>query len=357
MANFELRGWEIFCYSLIFIIGVIGNSIIILVILKSSGTPKQRLRDVPFNVYLMALAIVDMALCIVCLPVYIMSTTAFPHPTGTGGDVFCKLVTGNVPQFWLAGVSIYLLVVISYERYSAITKPFKTRLGITKKTYIYIGLAWFFGFARELPVIVGIRYSATKATVGTSCYYWPKQLPSIFVFSLLFFSQYIIPAAIFLYNFYRIRKRINTLDTSLKTALDQPKQRVEIMKSKRRTIRIVLMVLVTFLVCWTPNNIMYLLFQYGHVSDVAWSSDYYQFGIILGFSSSCINPFLYAFQSKQFRVHCGKVFRKIFKIGAPARSKPRAATTESIISSTVFSSSILIGSHTRMPLRKNSGQF
>ena len=352
MANFEVRAWQIFCYCLIFITGVIGNSIVILVVMKSSGTPKQRLRDVPFNVYLMALAIVDMALCIVCLPVYIMSTTAFPHPTGTGGDVFCKLVTGNVPQFWLAGVSIYLLVVISYERYAAITKPFKMRLGITKKTYIYIGLAWFFGFARELPVIVGIRYSATKATVGTSCYYWPEQLASIFIFSLLFISQYVIPAGIFLYNFYRIKKRINTLDTSLKTALGQPKQRVEIMKSKRRTIRIVLMVLVTFLVCWTPNNIMYLLFQYGHVSDVSWSSDYYQFGIILGFSSSCINPFLYAFQSKQFRVHCGKVLRKIFKIGGLGPEfKRRAATNESITSSTMFSSSIPTASHVKMPLR------
>lgn len=353
MANFELRAWEIVCYSLIFITGVIGNSVVIMVILKSSGTPKQRLRDVPFNVYLMALAIVDMALCIVCLPVYIMSTTAFPHPTGTGGDVFCKLVTGNVPQFWLAGVSIYLLVVISFERYAAITKPFKTRLGITRKTYIYIGLAWFFGFARELPVIVGIRYGAANATVGTSCYYWPKQLPSVFIFSLLFISQYIIPAAIFFYNFYRIKKRIHTLDVSLKTALGQPKQRVEIMKSKRRTIRIVLMVLVTFLMCWTPNNIMYLLFQYGNVSDVDWSTDYYQFGIILGFSSSCINPFLYAFQSKQFRVHCGKVFRKIFNIGQPG-SKRRAGTTESITSSTVFSSSILIAAHTRLPTLKKS---
>ncbi|XP_028398113.1 bombesin receptor subtype-3-like [Dendronephthya gigantea] len=315
MANFELRSWELVCYSLIFIIGVLGNATVILVIRNSGQSEKHRFRDVPFNVYLMALAIVDMSLSIVCLPVYIMSTSAFPHPTGIGGDVFCKLVTGNVPQFWLAGVSIYLLVVISFERYAAISKPFTTRLGKTRKTYVYIALAWFFGFARELPVIVGIRYTATNATVGTSCYYWPKQLPNIFIFSILFISQYLAPAVIFLINFHRIKKRINRLDKTLKTALGDARQRVKIMKSKARSIRIVLMVLITFLICWTPNNIMYLLFQYGNVSDVEWSSDYYQFGIILGFSSSCINPFLYAFQSKQFRIHCGKLFRKIFKIG------------------------------------------
>ncbi|CAB3994094.1 neuropeptide FF receptor 1-like [Paramuricea clavata] len=333
MASFELRSWELACYTLILIIGVLGNSTVILVIRKSGSSPKYRFRDVPFNVYLMALAIVDLTLSVICLPVYIMSTSAFPHPTGVGGDIFCKLVTGNLPQFWLAGVSIYILVVISFERYAAITKPFKTRLGTTTKNYVYIGLAWFFGFARELPVLVGIRYTATNATVGTSCYYWPKQLPNIFIFSVLFISQYILPAGIFLVNFYRIKKRLNRLDSTLKTALGDRRQRLKIVKSKARTIRIVFIVLVTFLICWTPNNIMYLLFQYGDVSNVRWSSDYYQFGIILGFSSCCLNPFLYAFQSKEFRSHCRKVFRKIFKRTERRPSQSFASSIQTLIRS------------------------
>ncbi len=241
MANFELRPWEVVCYSLILVIGVLGNTTVILVIRKSGNSAKYRFRDVPFNVYLMALAIVDLILSIICLPVYIMSTNAFPHPTGVGGKVFCKLITGNLPQFWMAGVSIYLLVVISFERYAAISKPFKTRLGTTTKTYVYIGLAWFFGFARELPVLVGITYTDKDAQVGTSCYYWPKQLPSIFIFSCLFISQYILPAVIFFINFYRIKKRLNRLDSTLKTALGDERQRIKIMKSKQRTIRIVLL--------------------------------------------------------------------------------------------------------------------
>ena len=340
MANFELRQWELACYCLILVIGVFGNSIVILVIRQSGSSPKHRFRDVPFNVYLMALAIADLALCVVCLPVYIMSTNVFPHPTGRGGDVFCKLVTGNVPQFWLAGVSIYLLVVISFERYAAIRKPFKTRLGTTRKTYVYIGLAWFLGFARELPVIVGIGYTATNATVGTSCYYWPKELPiNIFIYSCLFISEYAIPAVIFLINFYRIKKRLNLLDTTLKTALQDGRQRVKIMKTKEKSIRIVFVVLIAFLICWTPNNILYLLFQYGNVSDVEWHSNYYQVGIILGFSSSCLNPFLYAFQSRQFRIHCMKVFRKALR-----RIGGGTSGLYSVDSSIRFTSSAKLGS-------------
>ena len=350
MANFELRTWEIVCYSLILVICVLGNSLVILVIRESGSSPRHRFRDVPFNVYLMALAIVDLALSVVCLPVYIMSTNVFPHPTGVGGDIFCKLITGNLPQFWLAGVSIYILVVISFERYAAISKPFETRLGTTMKTYIYIALAWFFGFAKQLPVLVGIRYTATNATVGTSCYYWPSQLANVFIFSCLFISEYLLPAVIFFINFYRIKKRLDRLDLTLKTALGDKKQRVIIMKSKKRTIRIVFVVLVSFLICWTPNNIMYLLFQFGNHTEVEWHSHYYQFGIILGFSSCCLNPFLYAFQSKEFRSHCGKVLRKIFKRDS--------AATLPLDGSTSFTSSTVFGtkskpSKTRLPRLKH----
>ena len=353
MANFELRPWEVVCYSLILVIGVLGNTTVILVIRKSGNSAKYRFRDVPFNVYLMALAIVDLILSIICLPVYIMSTNAFPHPTGVGGKVFCKLITGNLPQFWMAGVSIYLLVAISFERYAAISKPFKARLGTTTKIYVYIGLAWFFGFARELPVLVGITYTDKNAQVGTSCYYWPKQLPSIFIFTCLFISQYILPAVIFFINFYRIKKRLNRLDSTLKTALGDERQRIKIIKSKQRTIRIVFIVLVTFLICWTPNNIMYLLFQYGNVPSVEWHSDVYQFGIILGFSSCCLNPFLYAFQSKQFRIHCWKVLRKIFNVGG-AGALPLDAS-QSFTSSTVFGTRVKSKtSRMRLPTCKNS---
>ena len=316
MDNFDLRLWELLCYCLILIIGVLGNSVVILVIMKSGSSPKHRLRDVPFNIYLMALAIVDLALCMVCLPVYIMSTDAFTRPTGVQGDIFCKLVISNVFQFWLAGVSTYLLVVISFERYAAIANPFKTRLGITKKTYIYIALAWFFGFVRELPFIIGIRYTATNATVGTCPFYRSEKIPIISLYSCLFVIQYLIPTVIFLINFYRIKKCLNRLDTTSKIALIDNRQRVKLLRRKERTIRIVLVVLLTFLICWTPNTIMYLSYKFWNVSTVKWTSNYYQFGIILGFSSSCLNPFIYAFQSKEFRSYCEKVFRNIFKVAS-----------------------------------------
>ncbi|XP_046855191.1 neuropeptide FF receptor 2-like [Xenia sp. Carnegie-2017] len=326
MTKFDLQIWELVCYCLICLFGLLGNSIVIYVIRKSGMSPKHRFRHVPFNVYLMNLAIVDLALSVICLPVYVMSTSAFPHPTGVNGDVFCKLVTGNLPQFWLAGVSIYILVIISFERLNAIAKPFQIRVTTSRKTIIHIALAWFFALLRELPVLVGIRYTATNATVGASCYYWPSYEVNAFIFSCLFVSEYLAPAIIFFINFYRIRKRMICLNGTLKFALVNERQRVKIMQSKEKTIRVVLLVLVSFLILWTPNNIMYFLFQFANVSKVTWSSNYYQLGIILGFSSSCLNPFLYAFQSRKFRNQCKAVFLETFSCRREAWQRIHTST-------------------------------
>ncbi|XP_046855190.1 galanin receptor type 1-like [Xenia sp. Carnegie-2017] len=322
MTGFDLRAWELVCYTFIFIFGVVGNFIVILVIRKSRRLPKHRFRHVPFNVYLMNLAIVDLALCAICLPVYIMGTSSFPHPTGVNGDVLCKLVTGNLPQFWLAGVSIYILVIISFERHYSITRPFQSRMRVaTWKTYVYIGIAWFFGFLREIPVLVGIRYTAINATIGTSCYYWPSKTTNIFVFSILFLTQYVFPSIVFLVNFSRTTKHIRRLDKTLKLGIQDERERIKTVKGKKRSIRIVLIVLLVFLLFWTPNNIMYFLLQIGKNSDVVWSSDVYQMGIILGFSSSSMNPIIYAFQSKEFRKNCANVFRQFIHFDKDRRKQ------------------------------------
>ena len=118
MAVFRLRLWETVCYLVILVIGVFGNAVVCVVILKS-GPPHRKFYHVPFNLYLMSLAVVDFALAVVSAPSYVMSTSYYhAHPKGTNGTILCKTITGYLLCFWLAGTSVYLLVIISFERYS-----------------------------------------------------------------------------------------------------------------------------------------------------------------------------------------------------------------------------------------------
>jgi hypothetical protein len=311
MAGIEFLTWEIICYCFIFVAGLLGNLTVITVVLKS-GSAQHRFREVPFNIYLMSLAIVDLIFAVTCLPIYILSSSIFDHPTGVKGDIFCKLITGYLIPFWLCDVSIFTLVIISFERYAAICKPFQAiRLGVPRKTYSYITGAYLAGFIVQIPTIVGVRWAGVNGTVSYCRYDWPSETVSTVIYAVVFVCHFIFPAVIFIFNFYRIKKCLSKLDGDLRRSFGDARQRVKIMKSKERTIRVVFVVMVAFFVLWTPNLLMYFLFQFGEVHNLRWNSNYYQAGIILGFSSSWLNPFLYAFQSKDFRSHCRKVFWKL----------------------------------------------
>ena len=278
-----------------------------------SGSGRHRFREVPFIIYLMALAIVDLTFAMTCLPIYILSTNVFNHPTGEKGDILCKIITGYLIPFWLCDVSICMLVIISFERYAAICKPFQAvRLGIPRKTYFYIAGAYLAGLIVQIPTVVGIRWAGVNGTVSVCTYDWPSDTISTIIYAVVFLCHHMIPAAIFIINFYRIKRCLTRLDGNLRRSIGDANQRIKIMKCKEKTIRIVFVVMVAFFVLWTPNHVMYFLFQFGEMHNLRWNSNYYQVGIILGFSSSWLNPFLYAFQSREFRSHCRKVFRKMF---------------------------------------------
>ena len=320
MAGITVWPWEITCYCFIFVAGLFGNLAVIIVVMKS-GSARHRFREVPFNIYLMALAIVDLTVAVTCLPIYILSSSIYNHPHGGTGDILCKLITGYLVPFWLCDVSIFTLVIISFERHAAICKPFQAvRLGIPRKTYFFIAGTYVAAFFLNTPTIVGIHWAGVNGTVSYCTYRWPSDAISTSIYAVVFVCHFVLPATIFVFNFCRIRKCLAKLDKDLRRSIGDARQRVKIMKSKGKTIRIVFVVTVAFFVLWMPNHIMYFLFQFGEIHDLDWNSNYYQVAIILGFSSSWLNPILYAFQSKDFRSHCWKVFWKI--LGGKFISRP-----------------------------------
>ena len=306
-----LHQWQIASFALISIFGFIGNLIVCLVML----TGGRKLRSVPFNVYIASLAATDLSLAVFGIPIYVISKSSFYHPSGGDGDILCKLVTGNLIPFWLAGASVYILVLISFERFYAIRDPFLARTRATSiKTLIAIASALLLGLVVQIPVIAGVEYTKENATISNYCTYkWKGEATtlSIYLFALSF--QYLIPAGIFVLNFVRIRKCLVNLDDILKrqASYKHPKQNRRVMKQKRRTIRTVFIIVIAFFICWTPNTIMFFVFQYAGASSLPANSDIFEVSVVLAFSSAWINPMLYSFQSTEFRKHCKKLILRV----------------------------------------------
>ena len=317
MAGFELKVWQLVCYSIIFVIGLIGNVIICIVVWKNGPW----CRYIPFNLYLMALAITDLAVAVLCLPIYVMSTSKFVHPEGAGGIAFCKIVTGYFVPFWLGGASIYILVVMSFERVTAVRKPLvANNLVASRRTYTNIASAWLIGLVMHLVTIINVTHTKSDPSIGNHCTFSSMDSTgrrSIFTFT--FILQYVIPALIFIINYYRGQKCLKALECRMKQYFNEGRKQV--LAKKKRSNRIVFALSVAFFVCWIPNSVMNFLLQNGGVKELSWNSDLYQAGLLLGFFKSCFSPFLYASISREFRRSSKKVFKKIFGMKGADRNR------------------------------------
>jgi len=70
-------------------------------------------------------------------------------------------------------------------------------------------------------------------------------------------------------------------------------------KAGRNALVTSLMVCCGFVVCFTPVDIMFLLSFVGYPVD--FSSWFYQFAILMAFTNSCVNPFIYAAKYGDFQ--------------------------------------------------------
>ncbi|XP_054282796.1 QRFP-like peptide receptor [Macrosteles quadrilineatus] len=100
----------IFCV-IILGIGVIGNVMVPLVILKSKDMRNST------NIFLMNLSIADLMVLLVCTPTVLVEVNSKPE-TWVLGEEMCKAVP--FIELTVAHASVLTILAISFERYSAI---------------------------------------------------------------------------------------------------------------------------------------------------------------------------------------------------------------------------------------------
>ena len=66
-----------------------------------------------------------------------------------------------------------------------------------------------------------------------------------------------------------------------------------------------LMVCCGYVVCWTPVEFMFFLGYVGYPVD--FTSWYYHFAVVLAFTNSCVNPFIYTAKYSEFKQAVGRL--------------------------------------------------
>ncbi|CAI9729616.1 cholecystokinin receptor type A-like [Octopus vulgaris] len=129
-------------YIIIFILAVVGNSLVILTLVQN-----KRMRTVT-NVFLLNLSISDLLLAVFCMPFTLI-------PTIMQDFIFGKTVCVMIRylQAVSVAVSCFTLVAISLERYFAICRPLQSRSWQTvTHAYISIVICWALSAMITIPI-------------------------------------------------------------------------------------------------------------------------------------------------------------------------------------------------------------
>ena len=97
-------------------------------------------------------------------------------------------------------------------------------------------------------------------------------------------------------------------DKIMSQIMDSGKDRFQL--AKRNTIKTLLIVGLCFIICWSQNQVRYLMFNCRYELD--FNSTYHQFTILMVFLNCTVNPFIYLIKYRDYQealktfFHCYK---------------------------------------------------
>lgn len=285
MQNFHAVFLPVF-YSLIFVLGIIGNALMIIVLLRH----RNFLRIT--EIYLLHLALADLMLLF-----------TFPFDVAdavTGwmfGSFLCKL-TGLLKNMNHLCGSL-LLACIGFDRYLAIVHAISS-MQIRKPQTVHLVciLLWLICFALSVPNVIFL--TVIRGDTNSS---------DLFCFTNAF--------GIHANNWVQTNRVLNHLCFFLSlavmaccyTAIVLTLYKSQKSQAKHGAIRLALLITLAFCLCWLPYNITLLMNTLVDLRFLTNISCIYYTSLnstlevtkCLGMFHCCLNPFLYAFVGVRFR--------------------------------------------------------
>ncbi|XP_047364691.1 prolactin-releasing peptide receptor-like [Vespa velutina] len=288
MSNLSIQ--IIFCifYGNIFILGVFGNVLVCYVVLRN-----QQMQTVT-NLFITNLAFSDLLLCVLAVPFT-------PLYTFLGGWIFGRILCHLVP--YAQGVSVYIstwtLTSIAIDRFLVILYPFHPRMKIEICWTIIFGI-WMVALMLTLPYGFYMQFEPYEPY--TYCEeHWPSE-PFRKVFSsFTTILQFLVPCFVITLCYICVWIKLNDR-ARLKPGSKSSKREETDRERKKRTNRMLVAMVIIFGFSWLPLNIVNIINDfYPPANDWSYYGLFFFMTHCLAMSSTCYNPFLYAWLNDNFR--------------------------------------------------------
>ncbi|XP_051812967.1 C-C chemokine receptor type 5-like isoform X3 [Acanthochromis polyacanthus] len=265
-------------YSLVFILGFIGNGLVVCVLVKHRN--QANLTDI----CLFNLALSDL-LFVIVLPF-------FSHYIVVGqwifGDFMCRFTSGSHTAGFFS--SIFFMVVMTLDRYMVIMHAHKTvgyrtmKAGLTLTVFV-----WILSLCVSLPVFIFTK--VTNESYGYGCStsqdeYWTNY--DLFTTNVL---GLVIPLLVMVVCYSRIIPRLVNMRTV----------------KRHRAVKLIIAIMVVFFLFWAPYNISRFLkfLQSKNMLplDCTWDQNITLAITVteaIAYTHCCLNPVIYAFVGQKF---------------------------------------------------------
>ncbi|EHB06224.1 Neuromedin-K receptor [Heterocephalus glaber] len=285
--------WSL-AYGAVVAVAVLGNLVVIWIVLAH-----KRMRTVT-NSFLVNLAFADAAMAALnALFNFIYAL----HGEWYFGANYCRFQ--NFFPITAVFASIYSMTAIAVDRYMAIIDPLKPRLSATA-TRIIIGSIWILAFLLAFPQCL---YSKIKVMPGrTLCYVqWPEGPKQHFTYHIIvIILVYCFPLLIMGVTYTIVGLTLWGGEIPGDTCNKYQEQ----LKAKRKVVKMMIIVVVTFAICWLPYHIYFILTAiYQQLNRWKYIQQVYLASFWLAMSSTMYNPIIYCCLNKRFRAGFKQAFR------------------------------------------------
>ncbi|XP_062873850.1 tachykinin receptor 1a [Trichomycterus rosablanca] len=298
--QFAQPAWRIalwaLAYSSIVLVSVVGNVTVIWIIVAH-----KRMRTVT-NYFLVNLAFAEASMSA------FNTVVNFVYAANNDwyfGSAYCRF--HNFFPIAAVFASICSMTAIAVDRYMAIIHPLKQRLSSTQ-TKVIIGVIWVLALLLTFPQYY---YSQVDELPGRIvCYIdWPEY--TVMDFKTLYYVCvavliYFLPLLVMGYAYLVVGLNL----WAGEIPGDSSNRYQEQLSAKRKVVKMMIVVVCTFALCWLPYHVYFLLYQFfPALFERAFIQQVYLAVMWLAMSSTMYNPIIYCCLNDRFRAGFRQVFR------------------------------------------------
>ncbi|KAL3278805.1 hypothetical protein HHI36_016328 [Cryptolaemus montrouzieri] len=248
------------------------------------------------------------------------------------GELYCK-ITQFIAMLSICA-SVFSLMSISIDRYMAIMKPLRPRMGRTVTLTLAIS-TWVVGVIIGLPSWLFYKtyhFSISDTEERIICFSeWPDGMTneSLMEYSYnvaFLFITYVVPIGSMTYTYARIGKEL----WGSQSIGECTQRQMENIKSKRRVVKMMMVVVIIFAVCWLPYHLYFIVTSYfPEITNAPYIQETYLAIYWLAMSNSMYNPMIYCWMNARFR----RGFKQFFSCLPCVHVPPATLTRREVLTS------------------------